>query len=224
MPIRVYSITKGESAVRLTFLAGSELSGYWGIEETSWNDAPVLEQPNFKHRIKGREFDFYYNGPHLHMVVLKTRKASYWVVNTLDDHALERDDDRDREGAETALAVGWRAMSRIAIFGAGYVGLVTGACFAELGHDVAVRDIVPEKIDALRRGEVPIYEPGPRGAARAQRRAPALHARRRARRSTARSSCSSASTRRRSTRATPISRACGRSSTSCRTTRARRSS
>src|SRR4051812_6783862 len=50
-------------------------------------------------------------------------------------------------------------MSRITIFGAGYVGLVTAACFADLGHDVIVRDIVPEKIDALRRGEVPIYEP-----------------------------------------------------------------
>ena len=49
---------------------------------------------------------------------------------------------------------------RVAVFGAGYVGLVTGACFAELGHHVAVRDVVPEKIDALRRGEVPIYEPG----------------------------------------------------------------
>src|SRR3954454_5036827 len=51
-------------------------------------------------------------------------------------------------------------MSRIAIFGAGYVGLVTGACFAELGHEVIVHDIVPEKVEALRRGEVPIYEPG----------------------------------------------------------------
>jgi UDPglucose 6-dehydrogenase len=51
-------------------------------------------------------------------------------------------------------------MSRVAVFGAGYVGLVTGACFAELGHDVVVRDILPERIDALRRGEVPIYEPG----------------------------------------------------------------
>src|ERR1051325_11258826 len=51
-------------------------------------------------------------------------------------------------------------MSRIAVFGAGYVGLVTGACFAELGHDVVVRDILPDRIDALRRGEVPIYEPG----------------------------------------------------------------
>ena len=49
---------------------------------------------------------------------------------------------------------------RIAVFGAGYVGLVTGACFAELGHDVVVRDIVPEKIDALDRGEVPIHEEG----------------------------------------------------------------
>ena len=49
---------------------------------------------------------------------------------------------------------------RIAVFGAGYVGLVTGACFADLGHTVTVRDVLPEKIAALRRGEVPIYEPG----------------------------------------------------------------
>jgi UDPglucose 6-dehydrogenase len=51
-------------------------------------------------------------------------------------------------------------MARVAVFGAGYVGLVTGACFAELGHDVAVRDVLSDRIDALRRGEVPIYEPG----------------------------------------------------------------
>ncbi len=49
---------------------------------------------------------------------------------------------------------------RVAVFGAGYVGLVTGACFAELGHHVVVRDVVAEKIEALQRGEVPIYEPG----------------------------------------------------------------
>ncbi|HUZ16071.1 MAG TPA: UDP-glucose/GDP-mannose dehydrogenase family protein [Gaiellaceae bacterium] len=51
-------------------------------------------------------------------------------------------------------------MARIGIFGAGYVGLVTGACFADLGHDVVVRDVVPERIEALRAGNVPIYEPG----------------------------------------------------------------
>ncbi|MDQ1665840.1 MAG: UDPglucose 6-dehydrogenase [Actinomycetota bacterium] len=49
---------------------------------------------------------------------------------------------------------------RIAVFGAGYVGLVTGACFAELGHQVVLRDVLPEKIAALERGEIPIYEPG----------------------------------------------------------------
>jgi UDPglucose 6-dehydrogenase len=49
---------------------------------------------------------------------------------------------------------------RVAVFGAGYVGLVTGACFAGLGHRVVVRDILAEKIEALRRGDVPIYEPG----------------------------------------------------------------
>jgi UDPglucose 6-dehydrogenase len=51
-------------------------------------------------------------------------------------------------------------VARIAIFGAGYVGLVTGACFADLGHEVVVRDILPDRIERLRAGEVPIYEPG----------------------------------------------------------------
>jgi UDPglucose 6-dehydrogenase len=48
----------------------------------------------------------------------------------------------------------------VSVFGAGYVGLVTGACFAELGHDVVVRDVLAEKVEALRDGRVPIYEPG----------------------------------------------------------------
>ena len=85
VPIRTYFFKKHEKAVRLTFLAGSAGSGYWGIEETKWQNAPVLQQPNFKHVIKGREYDFYYTGPHLHMVVLRVGDASYWVVNTLLD-------------------------------------------------------------------------------------------------------------------------------------------
>ena len=48
----------------------------------------------------------------------------------------------------------------IAVFGAGYIGLVTGACFADLGHQVVVRDIVPDKVAALNAGDIPIYEPG----------------------------------------------------------------
>jgi UDPglucose 6-dehydrogenase len=49
-------------------------------------------------------------------------------------------------------------MAKVGIFGAGWVGLVTGVCFAELGHDVVVRDVVPEKIEALRLGEIPFHE------------------------------------------------------------------
>jgi UDPglucose 6-dehydrogenase len=48
----------------------------------------------------------------------------------------------------------------IGVIGVGWVGLVSAACFAELGHSVTARDIVPEKIEALRRGEVSIHEPG----------------------------------------------------------------
>ena len=48
----------------------------------------------------------------------------------------------------------------IGVVGAGWVGLVTAACFAELGHRVVVKEIVEGKVEALRRGEVPIHEPG----------------------------------------------------------------
>jgi UDPglucose 6-dehydrogenase len=49
---------------------------------------------------------------------------------------------------------------KLAIVGTGYVGLVSGTCFADLGHDVMCCDIDQSKIDMLNRGELPIYEPG----------------------------------------------------------------
>lgn len=48
----------------------------------------------------------------------------------------------------------------ITIFGTGYVGLVTGACLADVGHDVMCMDVDRDKIESLERGELPIYEPG----------------------------------------------------------------
>ncbi len=49
---------------------------------------------------------------------------------------------------------------RLTIFGTGYVGLVTGTCLAEVGHDVVCVDIDAAKVDGLKRGVIPIYEPG----------------------------------------------------------------
>src|SRR5579872_6376183 len=48
----------------------------------------------------------------------------------------------------------------IAMIGTGYVGLVSGACFADFGHQVTCVDKDESKISALRRGEIPIFEPG----------------------------------------------------------------
>jgi UDPglucose 6-dehydrogenase len=49
---------------------------------------------------------------------------------------------------------------RIAMIGTGYVGLVSGVCFSDFGHEVVCVDRDPSKIDALTAGRVPIFEPG----------------------------------------------------------------
>ena len=49
---------------------------------------------------------------------------------------------------------------KITIIGTGYVGLVTGACLAEVGHFVKCLDVSKEKVDFLNEGRVPFYEPG----------------------------------------------------------------
>ena len=64
---------------------------------------------------------------------------------------------------------------RVAIFGTGYVGLVTGTCLAEVGHDVVCVDVDEAKVEGLRRGEVPIYEPGLEPMVRANHAEGRLH-------------------------------------------------
>jgi LCP family protein required for cell wall assembly len=92
-PIRSYTIEADNKAVRLVYrMAANE---YWGVQMTDWDDAPALAGKSQTRRIKGRTYDLYYNGPKLHMVVLRTPDASYWVVNTL----------LDRMSNETMLAI-----------------------------------------------------------------------------------------------------------------------
>ena len=49
---------------------------------------------------------------------------------------------------------------RIVMIGAGYVGLVSGACLADFGHEVVCVEVDERKVEGLRKGKVPIYEPG----------------------------------------------------------------
>jgi len=82
-PVRLYAIAPGRTAVRLVFhTAGNE---FWGVEETDLSDPPALSDRNSTRRLGSREFQLYYAGAHLHMVVLRAGSASYWVVNTLLD-------------------------------------------------------------------------------------------------------------------------------------------
>jgi LCP family protein required for cell wall assembly len=83
VPYRVYKIDDDSKTVRFTFRTGE--NEYWGIQETDWDDAPALEDKNFSAVIKGRQYDLYYSGPDLHMVVLRAGGATYWVVNTILD-------------------------------------------------------------------------------------------------------------------------------------------
>jgi len=84
--VRVYPLAEGRKGVRLTFKTSADIAGYWGIEQTDWEEAPILQERSFRHVFKdGRTYDLYFSGPRLHMIVLHHRGATYWVVNTLLD-------------------------------------------------------------------------------------------------------------------------------------------
>jgi hypothetical protein len=82
MPVRLYNL-EGRRAVRLTYTNG--VGDFYGIQQTDWEDAPALADPNEVTTIKGRRYRLYYSGPNLHMVVVEMPDSYVWVVNTLLD-------------------------------------------------------------------------------------------------------------------------------------------
>jgi LCP family protein required for cell wall assembly len=105
-PVRLYRIDpkRKHKAVRLVYRLGGG-NEYWGVQQTDWKDAPVLGSRSLVRNIGGRRYELHYDGPRLHMVVLRTPKATYWVVNTL----------LDRLSNETMIAIakGLRPLSKV---------------------------------------------------------------------------------------------------------------
>jgi polyisoprenyl-teichoic acid--peptidoglycan teichoic acid transferase len=84
-PVRAYE-TDGHKTVRLTYRFFADgVYQYWGIQQTDWEDAPVLGEANATTTIGGRKYDLHYSGARLHMVVLRHKGTTYWVVNSLLD-------------------------------------------------------------------------------------------------------------------------------------------
>jgi LCP family protein required for cell wall assembly len=83
-PMRVYRL-RGDKTVRFVF-NGPLSTDYWGIQQTSWTDAPILEGPTMTRSIGGREYRLYFNGSHIHMIAFIENETAYWVTNTLLDN------------------------------------------------------------------------------------------------------------------------------------------
>jgi polyisoprenyl-teichoic acid--peptidoglycan teichoic acid transferase len=63
---------------------------YYGIRGTTWKDPPILESPSESRRVGRREFEVHYDGDRVRIVAWRTRKAVYWVSNTLLQSLSER--------------------------------------------------------------------------------------------------------------------------------------
>jgi LCP family protein required for cell wall assembly len=90
--IRAYKLND-DRALRLTYNTGS--NEFWGVQETGWEDPPILDQPTLERTIDGRLYRLFFSGPNLHIVAFEQDGAAYWVVNTL----------RNKLSNETMLAI-----------------------------------------------------------------------------------------------------------------------
>jgi LCP family protein required for cell wall assembly len=78
-----------EAAYRMV-LQGELVGDYYGIQGTTWKDAPILDGPREERRVKGRTFQLHYDGDRVRLVAWETDTAVYWVSNTLLQTLTER--------------------------------------------------------------------------------------------------------------------------------------
>jgi LCP family protein required for cell wall assembly len=90
---RLYSIEdeqgRAHQAYRLVLYAGA-YGEYYGVQGLGWRYPPILDDPDGVRRVGGRKLLLYYDGAHLRLVGWRTRKAAYWVTNTLDQAISNR--------------------------------------------------------------------------------------------------------------------------------------
>ena len=144
---------------------------YFGVQGIrGWTDPPILDNPSVTKTIHGREYDIFVDGDRVKMIAWHRGDNVYWISNSLLQ-VLTNDqmvgmarsarviipNRKPKTGEGAAMT---ESREPIGVIGVGWVGLVTAACFAELGHPVVARDILPEKVEALSRGETTIHEPG----------------------------------------------------------------
>ena len=165
--------------------AGSRLLRRPG--DRAGRDPPILERPDRDpNTIDGRDYDIYFDGDRVRLVAWHDAATTPTGSPTTSSRPSTNDQmlgdgalrDVDRPEAEAEAVEGQSAMSDsepVGVVGVGWVGLVTAACFAELGHQVSPATSSTTKVEALARGEVPIHEPGLDELLDAQRRAARLH-------------------------------------------------
>ena len=81
-PVRAFKPLKNQHEVALTFVMPNGLE-YWQIEESTWNSAPILQNPSFTLDHRGQKFLVYTVGGAVQMVALRTPRATYWVSNSI---------------------------------------------------------------------------------------------------------------------------------------------
>ena len=111
---RIYTVPdangKKHKAYRLVLNAGS-YGEYYGVQGLAWRHPPILDDPDEIRTENGRKLMLFYDGNHLRLVAWRTRKAVYWVTNTLTLSIPNSPPDRDRRVAAPPQVVAQARLS-----------------------------------------------------------------------------------------------------------------